>query len=324
MLGGSKGIRHQMNFSDHIVIVYGALRSGTTLLRLMLNNHPKLSCPGEADFLFDHLSKDKDGHWLIDRGALRRNRIFQQAGITCADNLAPIDTVNDMVAQLHAKGGKLQLIVMSHRAISKAMDLYPQTPIIHMLRDPRDVARSSIGMGWAGDVFHGVRHWIKTEREWAQYSPNLPPKQHVALHYESLIRDPQKELTRILEFLGLPYDKKMLSYGTHSSYSAPDVGLIEQWRHKQTPYEIGMVEHQVGDLLEATEYTPSGHPSQNPRGHRRLLLVATNKVAVWKERARRFGLKDSLIVAIAQKSGFKKLGYPAQVRINKKTKAFLK
>ena len=32
------------------VIVFGALRSGTTLLRLMLNAHPDLNNPGEVDF----------------------------------------------------------------------------------------------------------------------------------------------------------------------------------------------------------------------------------------------------------------------------------
>ncbi|MDZ7627639.1 MAG: sulfotransferase [Parvularculaceae bacterium] len=38
---------------DDIVFICGALRSGTTLLRIMVNHHPQLSNPGEMDFLFE-------------------------------------------------------------------------------------------------------------------------------------------------------------------------------------------------------------------------------------------------------------------------------
>ena len=57
------------------VIAYGALRSGTTLLRLMLDMHPGLSCPGETDFLLDFTSIAPDGTVTIDADRLGRNRI---------------------------------------------------------------------------------------------------------------------------------------------------------------------------------------------------------------------------------------------------------
>jgi hypothetical protein len=44
-----------MNNHQDIVFVYGALRSGTTVFRLMLDSHPKISNPDEMDFLFDHV-----------------------------------------------------------------------------------------------------------------------------------------------------------------------------------------------------------------------------------------------------------------------------
>ena len=45
---------------ERVIFVYGALRSGTTLFRLMLEAHPALSNAGEADFLFDFLSPDQN------------------------------------------------------------------------------------------------------------------------------------------------------------------------------------------------------------------------------------------------------------------------
>src|SRR6056297_3992604 len=59
------------------VFVFGALRSGTTLLRLMLKSHPGIQSPGEADFLFDHVAPAGDGGWRYDRAALERDRIFR-------------------------------------------------------------------------------------------------------------------------------------------------------------------------------------------------------------------------------------------------------
>ena len=41
------------DFIDKPVFIFGSERSGTTVLRLMVNAHPMLSNPGEFDFLFD-------------------------------------------------------------------------------------------------------------------------------------------------------------------------------------------------------------------------------------------------------------------------------
>lgn len=313
-----------MTPENHFVIVYGALRSGTTLLRLMLDNHPMLSCPGETDFLFDYINRDNNGQWQIDRDALRRDRIFQAHEITCSDKLSPEGTVADLIAQLKALSGNKRLILMTHRAIDTAYDLFPETPIVHMLRDPRDVARSSIGMGWAGNVYYGVDHWIGTERGWHNSVASFPAEQHTLLRYEDLIRDAQGKLSSMLDFIGLSFDPKMLSYDESSTYSAPDVKLIEQWRRMQTPYEVGLVEYRVGDLLERAGYTHSGYPVQNPQGFERLRLKFDDRITIWKERIRRFGFVDPFIVAISQKCHLESWGHAAQQRINEKTKAFLK
>ena len=63
-----------------ILIIYGALRSGTTLLRLMLDGHPGISCPGEADFLVDYISEEHK-EFKIDFKELEENRIFKASGI---------------------------------------------------------------------------------------------------------------------------------------------------------------------------------------------------------------------------------------------------
>jgi hypothetical protein len=43
------------------VFIFGSMRAGTTVFRLMLDAHDGISNPGEVDFLFDHLARDASG-----------------------------------------------------------------------------------------------------------------------------------------------------------------------------------------------------------------------------------------------------------------------
>lgn len=128
----------------------------------------------------------------------------------------------------------------------------------NLLRDPRDVARSSIGMGWAGDVYHGAKHWVKTEGDWAACTPHLSTNQVLTVRYEDLVQDPQAELTRICTFADVKYQPAMLEYDIASTYSKPDMSRINQWKRKLSSHELGLIEGRVGDLLAASGYESSG------------------------------------------------------------------
>lgn len=305
------------------VIVYGALRSGTTLLRLMLDMHPGLSCPDEADFLFDFADVAADGSVTIDREAMGRDRVYTDSAVTLSADLDGREAIADMIAQMHDTPGDCA-VIMIHRGLETAMKLFPDTPVLHMLRDPRDVARSSIGMGWAGTVYHGAAHWIETEREWDRALAVHPGMVQADLRYEALIADPEAELSRVAAFFGVSFIPEMLAYDEGSTYSAPDISLIEQWKRKQSAQELSHVEHRVGALLTARGYTPSGHAPQEPTGMTRLRLEWQHKSSVWKTRVKRFGFVDPLIIRVARTLGLPQLGYAAQRRIDRKTLAILK
>ena len=283
------------------IALYGALRSGTTLLRLMLDAHPRISCPGETDFLFDHLPPNATPATPYDRSVLERNRIFRSHMDKFPEVEMPDLTPDAFFTQIRSKGDVAMPVL--HRGLGRMLDLYPDLPIVHLVRDPRDVARSSIGMGWAGDVYHGASHWIGTERDWQEMAPRMAPGQALTVKYEDLIAAPEQTLQGICDFAGVAYDPAMLAYDSNSTYSKPDASLVEQWRRKLTPEQIGLVEARIGPLLEQTGYEASGHPPVRPTGVSRALLVARNKRHVWAERVRRYGWRDPLIVACARRLG---------------------
>ncbi|WP_300019932.1 sulfotransferase [uncultured Roseobacter sp.] len=310
-----------VEITSRSVVVYGALRSGTTLLRLMLDAHPRLSCPGETDFIFDHLRPGAQFSGY-DMDALQRERIYRNHEALYPENPLPAPTPDAFIDRI-ARDDSIA-VLMLHRNLHRVLELYPQMRVIHMLRDPRDVARSSIGMGWAGTVYHGVDHWIGTMQSWKAAQPRLPSEQVLQISYEQLIKAPEKTLEEISTFCGLPYDPGMLTYDANSTYDKPDPSLVTQWRHKQTPYEVGLVEHKIGALLTEAGYAPSGFPAQDPGLLERFSLGLRNRRATWAKRIKRYGLRDPLIVALCRRLGMPHYAAGAQRRIDEKLTRLLK
>ncbi len=277
-----------MSRVEPLFFICGALRSGTTLLRLMLDAHPKIANPGEMDFLVD-FPADADASAATEayHAYLRRSWIFNEHDLAIDPALGCEDLSRSFVAQLGREGEVLTINL--HRHFDRAHGVYPHAKFVHLLRDPRDVARSSIGMGWASNVYFGVDHWIESERAIGRLRAQVSPDQILSVRYEDLLRDTERELERICGFIGVSYDPLMLSYPDTSTYDAPDPALAEQWRRKLGPREIGWVEGKAGDMMQALGYERSGHPAVVPGRLERIYMKNADRLWRWRDQARRHG-----------------------------------
>ena len=310
------------NTMPDFAIVFSALRSGTTVLRLMLDAHSCISCPDEADYMFDFLSVTPDGRWQYDRAALARDRVFKMAEVSYPEGLDGLDALSGMVSQIHTSD-QLPILIL-HRGLKTAMAAHPGVKVIHMVRDPRDVAQSSIGMGWAGNVFFGVDHWLQTEGEWAERDDRFAPGQVLPVSYEALIANPDAELARITAFLGFSYEPEMLNYAGGTTYSKPDIRLVEQWHHKLTPRDLGLVEAKVGGLMQSRGYQPSGHPPIVPTRWQQFRLMLQNRSVIWGTKFVRFGYVDPVLAGFSKRLHLPALGQRARARMDEKTIKYLK
>ena len=309
-----------MGGSANFILVYGALRSGSTLLRLMLNGHPRLACPTESDFFFDHMSR-RAGTWQIDAENLKRDFVFCYTRMTLADGPAKAQIAS--FADQSRKGRDMAALVL-HRGIERALEFFPEIRIVHLTRDPRDVAASSIPMGWAGNVYCGVDHWIKTEDEWSRIRGQLKPGQATEVRYEDLIATPEATLTRICDFAGLHYDAAMLEYDGTSSYSKPDVAKIRQWRDRLGPRDVALVEAKLGGRLAAGGFARSGYPAVVLNARIDLANRIENIIKIWIFRIRKYGLADPVTVTLSRRMRLPKLGAGAQRRMDAKLLSSIK
>ena len=274
---------------NKLTFVFGALRSGTTVFKLMLDSHPDLENPGEVDFIFDYLNLNSTtGRWIYDFKGLRSDRIFQSYSLNILKSDDGKIIAQHFVDQLLQRNGR-HLVLNIHRNLHKVGAIYPDAKIIHIIRDPRDVAESCVRMGWAGTTYHGIEQWIEAERSWDRFAMLFDKTNTLQVFFEPLIAGPSQELEKVCKFLKVPFCDNMLHYSSHSSYEAPDQSNIEKWRINLQPRDVALVELRTAGLMSGRNYKLSGYRLDPPDLRERVLLAWTNKTYKWQFGCRRYG-----------------------------------
>ena len=252
----------ETSFISQPVFLVGAERSGTTLLRLMLDSHPEIAWCEEFEYAVDLMEDEQKFPQLnIYYEWLETHFIFQATNFKIDPNLDYPQLVNSFLAQKQANTGKKIIGATVHRHFDRLQRIWSDAKFIHIVRDPRDVARSCIGMGWAGNVWTGVERWIEAERLWKHFSESISKQQKIEIRYESLISQPYKILNDLCNFMGTSFSPKMLTYHQRSSYDLPDPSLIQQWKNKLSDREIQLIESKISEMLLEKDYQLSDLPS---------------------------------------------------------------
>lgn len=303
----------------------GAERSGTTLLRLMLNHHPQISWVQEFEYSVDLVTNSGQFPSLNTYyDWLETHRIFQSMGFCIDKNLDYPQLIDSFLLQRYNPSQHQIIGATVHRHFDRLLYISDDACFIHLIRDPRDVARSCIGMGWSGNVWYGCDRWLEAETLWNQVKNKISPDRYIEIHYEDLIKDPVKILTSICNFMGLDYDQKMLSYDQNTTYSTPDPKLILQWKKKLSDFEIQLVESKVGSLLVDRGYELSNLPAINPNNFQRQQL----KIEDWwyrvQFRIKRLGLSLFIADFLSRKLGLKSWQKQIKLEMNEIEKKYLK
>ncbi len=309
------------------IFLVGAERSGTTLLRLMLDYHPQIAFHHEFELVVEQLSEDSTA-WpeLNDYYEyLSTHRIFLHANFNINQTLSYPELVNDFLLQKQQRSGHKPVIGATvHHQFHLLTRIWPQAKFIHLLRDGRDVARSMIVMGWAGNMFSGVEEWIKAETIWERFSRQLTPDQQLSVKYEDLILNSDQVLTQICQFIGVPFDKAMYDYANHSTYHLPEPSLVSQWRKKLSAHEIQLAESQIAPMLEARGYPLGGLPLLTITKILRWRMGIQNRWAKMRFRWQRYPTKLYLADVLSRRFGTKRWRKRVQIRINEHDNQFMK
>jgi hypothetical protein len=293
------------------LLVLGVRRSGTTLLRVMLDRHPELAVPDESYFipqLADRQQSHVDVEAFLDD--LRRLPTIREWEIPLDElraRLRPgmplgeaIGAVYETYASARGKqrwGDKTPMYMQRLPLLER---LFPDARYVHLVRDGRDTAVSFLSMP-AGIVTRTWAHpetagefacqW-RTEVEAGRALGARVGDRYLETCYEEFVADPERELRRICELAGLEFDPAMLEYAgkvdvsakphQQSLTKAPTPGLRD-WRSELSPDEVEAFEEVAGDLLRELGY--GADRATSAAGRRRLAWYRA-RISAWNASSR--------------------------------------
>lgn len=213
-------------------IIVGAPRSGTTLLRLMLDAHADLAIPPETGFLaadpalLHRLSRQEFADFVEqfppEAPGWQDFRIPSAAWREALEDTEPFSPANAFRAfyRLYAArfsktrwGDKTPGYVFSMRQIE---EMLPESRFIHLIRDGRDVALSWRKTWFAPgqDMKTLASHWKQSVL--AGLDSRKGGGHYLDIRYEDLIQDTASVLQRICNYISLDFQPAMLNYFEHS------------------------------------------------------------------------------------------------------------
>jgi len=314
-----------MTLVDAPVFLVGSERSGTTLLRLMLDHHPKIAFNFESDYIATQISDEGAYPEMKQyREWLTQDRAFQGSRFSIDERLDFVGLVNHFLIQKQARDGKELVGATIHHQFHKLSRIWPRAKYIYLLRDGRDVAVSAMRMGWAGNTYIAADVWLKAEKERDDARLHVGDERWLEVRYEDLIVSTRPQLERICDFLGVEYSERMFDYVNTSTYDAPDPSLCYQWRTNLAKVEVQRLEEKLGDRLLSRGYPLSGYPRiMIPRLVKKYLFLQS-RIEAYRYRLRLYGVGLTLRETLSRRLGLERLHRKTIAKINRVTDAHMK
>jgi hypothetical protein len=298
--------------SDRPVLVIGVSRSGTTLLKEMLDSHSQLAIPTESYFvpqLWDRHSRAFDPEAFVeDVGRLTRVREWGVTPDDVRERLPENATAADAIRAIYRSyadargkpryGDKTPSYMQSLDLLER---VFPHGQYVHLVRDGRDAGLSFLAMrrkprfnlARPRGIASFASEW-KLEVEGArELGRRVGPERYHELRYEALVREPEAELRRVTSFLELDFEPEMLAYHAgvdastlqdHPLLAEPPTPDTRSWREQLSPADTQVFEAIAGDTLSELGYERAyPEPSSRARAYAGLVDASyRTRLASWK------------------------------------------
>lgn len=280
-----------MSRCESPIFIIGTERSGSNLLRLVLNAHSRIVVPHPPHFMrylapvarsYGDLADPARRRALVRdalrllrvhihpwSGAIDEDRVVAEASPTLFGVVAAIYEQHRIAAGA-ARWGCKSTFMVDH--VDAALAEYPAARFVWLVRDPRDVAASARHsvFGPCQPRLTAILWREQQARAHAALAAHGPRTVHL-LRYEDLVARAGAEVGRLCEFLGEELEPAMLE--PHRQAAARELAaLSESWRNADRPIsaasvgrhaaqlsseERAAVEREAGELMARLGYRPS-------------------------------------------------------------------
>jgi hypothetical protein len=268
------GVQPPAEPRDPAPFLIGASRSGTTLLRTMLNAHPDLAMVSETGFAPKLAEMIRSEPTTVDRivkamvaaGPLEAHGLGEEEmrrRLEALEDLkaaAVLRCFYEAAAEAAGKprwGDETPSYLKRERRLQRALS---EARFIHVIRDGRDTLAAKPGDIDVGSALATGQRWEKKVRS-ARQQEHLMEHYH-EVRYEDLIADPEGTLREVCAIIELDFDPAMVNPPERAAIEA-ELGPVGGWRARLTDEQLGAFEEAAGEMLDLLGYR---EPAALPAG----------------------------------------------------------
>lgn len=271
-----------MNQFEGPLFIIGVQRSGTKLLRDLLNqnknigipiaetnflpfiirkyqNPPQLSDSKKIDALYVSITNTTFCQWMSSYGLTLTKKEFEEFDFSnwqtffksLIVHFAPPDRNQGFIW-----GDKSPNYVNQIHFLKKR---FTDAKFIHIIRDPRDCCLSSRKV-WGKNLFRTAEIWRLRVQEGLFQGKQIPNSYSEVL-YEDLLNDPKSELKRLCKFIGVDFNDDMMTLKQPSENLGDTIGKsfivktnVKKFLTELTPQEIKRIEEIVYPVMSQLSY----------------------------------------------------------------------
>jgi hypothetical protein len=283
-----------------LVFLVGHPRSGTTFLGRLLGSHPDIGYWEEADLLrfaiwyateltrlHHHLRVDATMDPLALSHQSTRDQLELAQDEQHQANLAAMDDMRFALRRLqlafNEQSGKRLLLEKTPTAVVEIQHLdvlLPDARVIHIMRDPRDIAASTVAWmqrtgwpDWLGELDEDpVRatalQWKEMVGQGLSGAARIGAERVITVRHEDVIADARREVERLLGFLGLSWSPRLDDFLRTGHGAGLDKETVGRWRERLTPEQVDTVVQEVGPMMDELGYGEGDGKGATRRGWR--------------------------------------------------------
>ena len=286
------------------VFIIGTERSGSNLLRLLLNAHPNIAIPhpphlmrdlSSFSYVYGDLTQDANLRKLV-RDTLQILRlhfapwpfVITEKALLSELSSPSLYGIYTALYELYRKhSGKKRWGCKStfmYLHIGEILAQHSSPKFLHLVRDPRDVAAS------AEHSIFSQYHPYKTAQLWTKEQTEIEKWQHLTdegkilrVRYEDLTVQPESELKRIMNFLSEDFQPQQLQF-----FKGPEANTLSKlsasWKHCANPVSnqsIGRFQSQLSSQ-EITYVEMQTHELMRKYGYELTTTPRLNSASSWE------------------------------------------
>lgn len=246
--------------------ILGSPRSGTTMLREVLNRHPQLVIPPEngriqgmirvfgslrrADWstavaaVVDEFTQGYDiKFWSVDPKKIK------QRATALPPERRSLSSVFEVIYCAYAEQRSPNKWAWGDKStpghfeyLDKLGRVFPRSRFVHIVRDGRDSVLSCVRAGFYDQsAIKAAYAWLDNSRNCRLFGHSRGPERFLQVRYEDFVRDPERGIARIVEFLGYPSYPEILEPASLGSVASADVKALSHYQNAMKPISAASV-----------------------------------------------------------------------------------